>query len=130
MFYELDLKTPVTGFVDITEQVKQLLKRSGIQEGTCQVFVPHTTAGVTINENADPDVVTDMLAALDAMVPDLPYLHGEGNSKAHVQASLVGSSVMVPVEGNALRLGIWQGIYVCEFDGPCKRSIYITVIGR
>ncbi len=123
------LETPAEGFIIITAQVRECVRRSRVRQGICQVFVPHTTAGVTINENADPDVVEDMLAALDRMVPALPYKHGEGNSPAHVKSSLVGCSVTVPVVDNDLYLGTWQGIYFCEFDGPRRRRVGIQVIG-
>ncbi|WP_188398822.1 secondary thiamine-phosphate synthase enzyme YjbQ [Sporomusa sp. GT1] len=123
------LETPAEGFITITAQVRECVRRSRVRQGICQVFVPHTTAGVTINENADPDVVEDMLAALDRMVPELPYKHGEGNSPAHVKSSLVGCSVTVPVVDNDLYLGTWQGIYFCEFDGPRRRKVAIQVVG-
>lgn len=123
------LETPAEGFITITAQVRDCVRRSRVRQGICQVFVPHTTAGVTINENADPDVVEDMLAALDRMVPELPYKHGEGNSPAHVKSSLVGCSVTVPVVDNDLYLGTWQGIYFCEFDGPRRRKVAIQVVG-
>ncbi|HML32252.1 secondary thiamine-phosphate synthase enzyme YjbQ [Sporomusa sphaeroides] len=123
------LETPAEGFITITAQVRECVRRSRVRQGICQVFVPHTTAGVTINENADPDVVEDMLAALDRMVPELPYKHGEGNSPAHVKSSLIGCSVTVPVVDNDLYLGTWQGIYFCEFDGPRRRKVAIQVVG-
>lgn|SRR5512142_3000946 len=118
-----------TQMIDITDRVQALLQRSGIENGMCVVFVPHTSAGVTIQENADPDVQHDMLAALAHAVPDqLPgggYTHSEGNSPAHVKTSLVGSSVTVLVEGGELVLGTWQGIYLCEFDGPRTRRVQV-----
>lgn len=123
------LETPGEGFVDITAQVKEIVRRNHIQQGICQVFVPHTTAGVTVNENADPDVVTDMLAALSCMIPNLPYCHREGNSPAHVKSSLLGCSVNVPVVDSNLFLGTWQGIYFCEFDGPRRRKVCVQVVG-
>lgn len=123
------LDTPKEGFIDITAQVKKVVKCSQIRQGICQVFVSHTTAGVTINENADPDVVTDMLAALNDMVPKLPYRHAEGNSPAHVKSTLVGCSISVPVVDNNLLLGTWQGIYFCEFDGPRARNFFVQIVG-
>ncbi|MDF2569952.1 MAG: hypothetical protein K0R55_1556 [Sporomusa sp.] len=123
------LDTPKEGFVDITVKVRELVRRSHIGQGICQVFVPHTTAGITINENADPDVVTDMMLALERMVPKLPYRHMEGNSPAHVKSSLVGCSITLPVENNNLLLGTWQGIYFCEFDGPRRRDVWVQVMG-
>jgi len=112
--------------VDITGEVRAAVRRAGPKDGLCLVFVPHTTAGVTINENADPDVKTDLLAALARIVPDgLPYAHAEGNSPAHVKASLMGSSATVIVEDGELRLGTWQGICLCEFDGPRVRRVFV-----
>ncbi len=112
--------------VDITRQVGETVRRSGVRDGVVLVFVPHTTAGVTINENADPDVKTDLLAALARIVPDgAPYAHGEGNSPAHVKASLMGSSAAVIVADGELRLGTWQGICLCEFDGPRVRRVFV-----
>ena len=116
-----------TEFVNITAQVREAAVALGLKDGAVTVFVPHTTAGVTINENADPDVVSDMIAALERMVPwEAGYAHGEGNAAAHVKASLLGSSVRVLVEDGALQLGTWQGIYFCEFDGPRQRQVWIS----
>ncbi|HOI54150.1 MAG TPA: secondary thiamine-phosphate synthase enzyme YjbQ [Phycisphaerae bacterium] len=116
--------------LDITGQVAAAL-RDGPDEGVCIVFVPHTTAAVTINENADPSVVADMLAKTSRMVPrDEGYAHAEGNSDAHIKASLVGSSVTIPIAGGRLALGTWQGIYFCEFDGPRSRTVHVQVLGR
>jgi secondary thiamine-phosphate synthase enzyme len=123
------LDTPQEGFIDITAKVREYVRRSQIRNGICQVFVPHTTAGVTINENADPDVLTDMLAAMRNMVPKLPYRHVEGNSPAHVKSSLMGCSITVIIEDSDLVLGTWQGIYFCEFDGPRNRKVFVQVIG-
>ncbi len=115
--------------IDITERVASAVKDSGVQEGVATVYVPHTTAGVTINENADPSVVHDVLAALEAAVPHRQsfYRHGEGNSAAHVKSSLVGCSAEVLIRGGQLLLGTWQGIYFCEFDGPRSRTAVIAV---
>ena len=124
------LQTPAEGFIDITRKVAEIVHRSQVRQGICQVFVPHTTAGVTINENADPDVVHDLLAALNTMAPALRYRHGEGNSPAHLKSLLTGSSVMVPVEDGAMRLGTWQGIYFCEYDGPRQRRVQVQIIGE
>src|SRR5512144_857379 len=105
--------------VDVTEEVRAAVRASRVRDGILVVFVPHTTAGVTIQENADPDVQRDLLLALERMVPrDAGWRHAEGNADAHVKASLVGSSQLVPVEAGELVLGTWQGIYLCEFDGP------------
>lgn len=117
-------------FLNITGEIQGVVDRSGISDGACLVYVPHTTAGVTINENADPDVTRDMLFIFDKMIPwqDDHYKHLEGNSAAHVKASLVGSSCTVPVEKGQLMLGRWQGIYFCEFDGPRSRSVYVQIL--
>jgi secondary thiamine-phosphate synthase enzyme len=121
-----------TQLIDITDRVQAILHRSGIENGLCVVFVPHTTAGITIQENADPDVQRDLLALLAHTVPDeLPgagYRHSEGNSPAHVKTSLVGSSVTVLIDGGELSLGTWQGIYLCEFDGPRTRRVLVKAL--
>ncbi len=115
--------------VDVTGEVRKIADDSGVREGLCVVFVPHTTAGVTINENADPDVKSDLLAALRSAVPeDLPYAHAEGNSPAHVKSSLVGSSITAVISEGRLRLGTWQGICFCEFDGPRTRKVWVKII--
>jgi len=115
--------------VEITRQVQDAVRDAGVESGRVIVYVPHTTAGVTINENADPDVVHDFLKQLDEMVPwDQPfYQHGEGNSASHVKASMMGSSATVLIEGGELVLGTWQGIWFCEFDGPRTRKAHIQV---
>ena len=117
--------------VEITAEVRRAVNEADLQRGYAIVYVPHTTAGVTINENADPDVVHDMLAQLDAMVPwSQPfYQHGEGNSAAHVKASMMGSSATVLIENGALALGRWQGVWFCEFDGPRQREVLVSVTG-
>ena len=115
--------------IDITSKVKETIGSSGIRNGICFVYVPHTTAGVTINENADPSVKTDILMTFRNMVPDsLPYTHAEGNSPAHVKATLVGSSIALIIENGYPALGTWQGVFFCEFDGPRRREAYIKVI--
>src|SRR5512133_1728254 len=114
--------------VDITEHVRGAVSRAGIGSGRALVFCPHTTAGVTINEAADPDVATDILAGLTRLVPsDGPWRHAEGNADAHIKATIVGSSVEVPVAEGRLVLGTWQGVFFCEFDGPRTRSVSVTV---
>ena len=114
--------------IDITSQIKDIIASSGKKNATCLIYVPHTTAGVTINENADPSVKKDLLMALRHAVPDsLPYTHAEGNSPAHVKASLVGSSTVVLVSDGKLLLGTWQGIFFCEFDGPRQRTVWINI---
>ncbi len=116
-----------THFCDITAEVAAAAKELGIDDGVLTVFVPHTTAGVTINENADPDVVSDMDMVLDRMVPwEGGYRHVEGNTASHVKASMMGSSAQVIVNGGKLQLGTWQGIYLCEFDGPRTRKVWVT----
>jgi len=115
---------------DITAEVDRVVRSSGVREGLCTVFVPHTTAGVTINENADPTVVRDILRELEKFVPFQDgYEHREGNSAAHIKASLLGASVQVPVSGGGLALGTWQGIYLGEFDGPRNRGVVVQVAG-
>jgi secondary thiamine-phosphate synthase enzyme len=115
--------------LDITREVREALLRLGAGEGLCHVFVPHTTAGITINENADPSVQRDILVYLDRLVPwQSDYAHSEGNSAAHIKASLLGSSVTVPVERGRLALGTWQGIYLAEFDGPRHRRVVVKLV--
>jgi secondary thiamine-phosphate synthase enzyme len=112
--------------VDITSRVQDELSKSGITDGVCYVYVPHTTAGITINEGADPSVAEDIQAMLNKIVPwKGSYRHLEGNAAAHIKSSLVGSSVVVPVESQCLKLGTWQSIFFCEFDGPRSRKVYI-----
>ena len=120
-----------TEFVEITGDVQRIVDKSGMEEGVCICFVPHTTAGITINEDADPDVVTDMIYALDKAVPwkDAHYRHGEGNTAAHVKSSMMGHTVQVLVRSGKLQFGTWQGIYLCEFDGPRTRKVWVSVVG-
>jgi secondary thiamine-phosphate synthase enzyme len=116
-------------FIDITRQVQEKVRESRIEEGVCVVYVPHTTAGVTINENADPSVRRDILAALDRAVPEnASYAHDEGNSPAHVKASIMGSSVIIPISGGRLVLGTWQGVFFAEFDGPRRRTALVQIL--
>ena len=115
-------------FADITPEVQKAVRAAGVAQGICTVFVPHTTAGVTINENADPSVVRDMLMELEKIVPfNDHYAHREGNSAAHIKASLMGHSVQLIVDAGRLILGTWQGIYLCEFDGPRRRTVQVQV---
>jgi secondary thiamine-phosphate synthase enzyme len=118
--------------IDITALVARVVRESGVKDGLCVVYVPHTTAAVTINENADEDVKHDLLRQLAALVPEHEkyYQHNEGNSDAHVKTSLVGPSVTVIVEGGWLVLGTWQGIQFCEFDGPRTRTVQVKVVGQ
>ncbi len=116
-------------FINITAQIKEVVTASGIKDGLVFLFVPHTTAAVTINENADPDVVTDMTNSLDKLIPHQDnYLHYEGNSAAHLKSSLIGASETIAITSGALQLGTWQGIYFCEFDGPRTRKLHIKVL--
>ena len=117
-------------FVDVTTQVARVVAESDVAEGLCVCNVPHTTAGITINENADPSVKADIQDVLAKLVPQgAGYAHAEGNSDSHVKASLVGPSVTVPVSGGQMVLGTWQGIFFCEFDGPRSRRLHVTVMG-
>jgi secondary thiamine-phosphate synthase enzyme len=116
-------------FIDITVRVKNLIESLAVKNGLVSIFVPHTTCGLTINESADPDVKSDILLALRKAVPDnLAYAHLEGNSTAHIKASLVGSSVNLIIENGQLLLGTWQGIFLCEFDGPRTRKVWLKII--
>ncbi len=113
-------------FVKLTGQIQKLLDESGVQEGICHVYVPHTTAGITINEGADPDVIRDMTMELNKIVPlEDGYRHAEGNSAAHIKASMMGSSAAVMIENGKLVLGTWQAIFFCEFDGPRTRRVLV-----
>lgn len=116
--------------IDITARVRTAIGESGVRDGLAVVYTPHTTAAITINENADPDVAGDLVAALDTLVPlQAGYRHAEGNSAAHVKSSLVGASETLIVTGGAPLLGTWQGIWFCEFDGPRRRQVHIKVLG-
>ena len=127
---QLDIRTPSHAcMVDITDQVSQIVSESGIDQGICYVFVPHTTAGLTINENADPTVKSDILNGLDKLVPWRDgYQHSEGNSAAHIKASLMGPSHTILVHNGKLCLGTWQGVFLCEFDGPRNRRVWVKVV--
>ncbi|HUW12486.1 MAG TPA: secondary thiamine-phosphate synthase enzyme YjbQ [Anaerolineae bacterium] len=127
----LDVPTQAKSeLVDITAQVAQALRQSGISEGVCHVVVPHTTAGITLNENWDPTVRQDMLLTMDdhLVPPDPRHRHGEGNSPAHIKATLCGVSTTVIVSDGQLQLGRWQGIYLAEFDGPRRRRVWVKVM--
>ena len=117
--------------VEFTDEVGEIVRESGVREGACVLFVRHTTAGLTVNENADPDVPRDMLLALRTLIPQhgMGFRHGEQNSDAHIKASLVGPSVTVPFADGRLLLGRWQGIFLCEFDGPRTREVVLSIIG-
>ncbi len=129
MIYEFTLKTEKEQFYNITQQVQEAVSRSGITDGLCVIYTTHTTAGITINENADPDVVRDMLLAIDRLFPQsVDYRHAEGNTPAHLKSSFLGCSTQVLVADAQLLLGIWQGIYFCEFDGPRSRRFYVKIL--
>jgi secondary thiamine-phosphate synthase enzyme len=118
-------------WINISAEVQRIVAASGVQEGICVIFVPHTTAAVTINENADPDVPHDVALALGAISPDRrEFLHGEGNSAAHTKTSLVGPSLTAIVSGGRVLLGTWQGIWFNEYDGPRVRKIHVRVLGE
>jgi len=112
--------------IDITRAVAATVEGAG--DGLCHIYVPHTTAAVVINEHADPDVARDLTAAYEAMVPQIRFAHAEGNSDAHLMATLLGSSVTVPIEAGRLRLGTWQGIFFVELDGPRSRKVYVHLV--
>jgi secondary thiamine-phosphate synthase enzyme len=115
--------------IDITAEIKKITREAGVRSGICHIFIPHTTAGVTINEAADPSVKRDILMALDHIVPDdLGYQHAEGNSPAHVKATLTGSHQEVFIHDGKLQLGTWQGIYFAEFDGPRERTVSVKIV--
>lgn len=129
MIREISVRTRSrTELIDITAQIRETVRESGRAEGVCQVFVPHTTAAVTINEKADPAVARDITAALGRIVPEgWEYAHSEGNSDAHAKATLVGSSEMIIIDGGELLLGTWQAVFFCEFDGPRTRRCVVRI---
>jgi len=130
MLHEFSISTPREDFYNITSKVREAISASKIKDGIAVVFCPHTTAGITINENADPDVVYDMLLGLAKAYPDrAEFRHGEGNSAAHLKATAVGSSVTVIIADGRPVLGTWQGVYFCEFDPPRNRQFYVQVMG-
>ncbi len=114
--------------VDITAQVARAVGEAGVGDGLCHVYVPHTTAAVVINENADPDVPRDLLAAYEKMVPDMQFAHAEGNSDAHLLSTLLGASVTIRIKGGRLQLGTWQGIFFVDLDGPRNRKVWVSVL--
>ncbi|WP_070000481.1 secondary thiamine-phosphate synthase enzyme YjbQ [Cellulosilyticum sp. I15G10I2] len=132
MIHTLNISTPKRdAMLDITHMVQQYVDKTNLQDGYCIIYVPHTTAGLTINENADPDVQRDMLYALDKAYPrQADYRHFEGNSAAHIKASTVGFQQTVLINAGKLLLGRWQGIYFCEFDGPRQRQVFISIFGE
>jgi len=130
MLKALNVKSkPKTEFIDITEDIRSLIKELGVQQGVCHIYVPHTTAGVTINEGADPAVKRDIIAALNRLVPfEGDFHHMEGNSAAHIKSTLVGAAQIVLIEEGKLLLGTWQSIYFCEFDGPRHRRVLVKIV--
>jgi secondary thiamine-phosphate synthase enzyme len=130
MFKKFEVRTNSrTEYIDITHQIQRSVDESKIQSGLCQIFIPHTTAGVTINENADPSVTRDLNMEINKVIPfDDHYQHFEGNSAAHIKSTLVGPSLTVIVENGGLQLGTWQGIYFCEFDGPRNRNVWVKIL--
>lgn len=129
MLREFSLATERNNWIEVTGNVRDLVRESGVRNGLCVVYCPHTTAGITINENADPDVVRDLIFALEKNYPDrAEFRHSEGNSAAHLKASVIGSSATIIIRDGRLLLGTWQGIYFCEFDGPRTRRFYIEIL--
>jgi secondary thiamine-phosphate synthase enzyme len=126
---QLDVQTHAKDeLIDITSSVQNIVTNSQVNEGICLIYIPHTTAGVTINENADPSVKSDILMALRDIAPDsLPYTHMEGNSSGHVKSTLVGCSASIAINNSNLTLGTWQGIFFCEFDGPRNRKVLVKI---
>lgn len=115
--------------IDITSKVKKIVEEEGIQNGICLIYTPHTTAGIIINENADPDVKRDILTMLKKIVPEnLPYSHSEGNAPAHIKSAMIGNSRIIPLNKGSLSLGTWEGIFFCEFDGPRRRKVYVEIV--
>ncbi|MEA4913663.1 MAG: secondary thiamine-phosphate synthase enzyme YjbQ [Christensenella sp.] len=129
MLRECPLATERNKWIDVTDRIRDILRESGVKNGLCVVYCPHTTAGITINENADPDVVRDLIFALEKTYPDrAEFRHSEGNSAAHLKASVIGSSATIIVRDGRLLLGTWQGVYFCEFDGPRTRRFYVEIL--
>lgn len=130
MIRTINVKTKATTeFIDITRDIEEAIRSQGLEDGVCMVFVPHTTAAVTINESADPSVKSDILMVLNKIVPwKESYRHLEGNSPAHIKSSLIGASEFVAVEGGRLKLGTWQGVFFCEFDGPRSRKVHVKLL--
>ncbi len=135
-FNEIRVKTPEREIIlDITSEISNIVRKCNIKEGVCRVFVPHTTAGITINENADPSVIRDISNYLNKLIPrggglGYSYKHGEGNSDAHIKCSLTGHSIELLIHENRLMLGTWQGIMFAEYDGPRNRRVYVQIHGE
>ncbi len=136
VFEEFRVKTPEREvLLEITNEIKKIVKNSNINEGTCCIFVPHTTAGITINENADRSVMKDVANYLNKLIPKggglgYSFMHGEGNSDAHIKCSLTGNSIYILIHGGKLMLGTWQGIMLAEYDGPRNRKVYVQITGE
>ena len=130
MLYQVNIRTGSrVDFQEITQKVRDIVRESGVRSGVCYIFVPHTTAGVTVNEHADPSVVEDIAAQFETMVPqNRNYRHLEGNAPAHIKATLVGNSEVLLIEDGTIFLGTWQGIFFCEFDGPRNRTLLVKII--
>lgn len=130
MLFDFKLSTPEEGLVDITNEVTEAIMESGVLEGLCVIFCPHTTAAITINENADPNVKADFVLGMDRSFPELSaFRHAEGNSDAHIKSSTIGASETIIIAGGKPLLGTWQNIYFCEFDGPRTRKFYVKIMG-
>lgn len=131
MFFEFTVSTPSkTALVDITEKIEECIIKSNIKEGRCFIFIPHTTAGVIINENYDPSVVKDILSTLEKLIPwSMSYTHAEGNAPAHIKSTILGNQVVAFVQHGRLKLGTWQGIFLAEFDGPRVRKVWVDIMG-
>ncbi|MDD5681555.1 MAG: secondary thiamine-phosphate synthase enzyme YjbQ [Candidatus Omnitrophica bacterium] len=129
MLYMIDLNTSVRSeFIDITRRIENVIAKSRVSTGICRVFIPHTTAGLTINENADRAVKEDIIRTLDKLIPESgDYTHSEGNSDAHIKSSLLGNEKTLFIENGRLKLGTWQGVFFCEFDGPRSRNVWLQI---
>lgn len=129
MLFTFQLSTPAQGLIDITSEIREAITESGVMEGICVVYCPHTTAAITINENADPDVKSDFIKGMDKFFPELSsFEHSEGNSDAHIKSSAVGASETLIITGGKALLGTWQDVYFCEFDGPRTRKFYVQIM--
>lgn len=129
MFYEISVSTPQKmALVDITEKIEEVIKKSNVKNGICFIFVPHTTAGILINENYDPSVVRDIISTYDKIVPsNIPYAHAEGNAPAHIKSTIVGANTFLFIREGKLKLGTWQGVFLAEFDGPRYRKVWVDI---
>jgi secondary thiamine-phosphate synthase enzyme len=127
----INLSTKIKNeLIDITTEIQRLISESNIQNGLCVIYCPHTTGAITINENADPDVKSDIIKSLNNIVKELDFKHSEGNSCAHVKSSMIGKSETIIIKNNKLQLGTWDGVYFCEFDGPRNRTVFIEILSK